>query len=879
MARISGSVSMPDKVIYTVGGTVQASGGTYISRDADEELLRSCRAGEFCYVLTARQMGKSSLMVATKERLATEGIHSVEIDLTEMGSKLSGLTAEQWYLGLMDLIVNQLDLDIDYMAWWDERAHLGPTQRLSQFLRQVMLEQVSEPVVIFIDEIDSTLNLDFTDDFFAAIRACYNARASDPAFKRLSFVLLGVATPTDLISDPQRTPFNIGRRVDLADFTERQAIPLADGLGLPPVEAGQILTWILDWTEGHPYLTQRLCAAAADSPTRTWDAAAVEKLVEKTFLGEQSAQDHNLRFVRDMLTQRAPDKAAVLKTYRRIHADKAVLDEERSLVKMHLKLSGVVKRKEGNLAIRNRIYDQVFNQEWIGQNMPRDWARRIAVISTILVLVLGGLFGYYRTYIQPQQTTEARAQAFIDNFRGTTSADVQITSLAGLFELSGYENRAKQLFYEELSPGEQRALFEKADPQGVGTQLVTVVKGLYVELENNDQDNQLLEAMAQPLHELDDPMAMNLVTEIVQWLTGHKAYAAGEYQQAVNAYSVAISLNDRNPGTYFDRGLAYAALGEPSQALADFETVLSLEEDWEERVRQAIERDGQLYAALWSERGTYQTLVALVPTPTSTPTSTAIPTPVPLAATPTWTSTNTPVPSTSTDMPTATPTVTPSPTRTPTPGIRLIPDNFYATWITEDQLYRSDDTRIRSKRIERAFQLTEMLNDRIGQVTGWQRTLEYWSDTVATPYLKSTYTISFDVYTGERVQEEDESVYISYWLPISMEPTSGMTITLLGNSWRVVGTERINLLGKEIDCWKLLNDFDILYSNAWWTYVSNPGFTEAYFDIATRLLVRYKQQESIYPKGVPPRLDSEIPYFYKFEMTLVETNLSIGGED
>ena len=87
---------MSDQVIYTVGGTVQASGGIYISRDADKELLRLCRLGEFCYVLTARQMGKSSLMVATMERLAEEGIRSVEIDLTEMGTELSGRSSGTW---------------------------------------------------------------------------------------------------------------------------------------------------------------------------------------------------------------------------------------------------------------------------------------------------------------------------------------------------------------------------------------------------------------------------------------------------------------------------------------------------------------------------------------------------------------------------------------------------------------------------------------------------------------------------------------------------------------------------------------------------------------------------------------------------------------
>ena len=33
--------------IYSVGGTVQASDGLYLTRKADEELLQLCRAGNF----------------------------------------------------------------------------------------------------------------------------------------------------------------------------------------------------------------------------------------------------------------------------------------------------------------------------------------------------------------------------------------------------------------------------------------------------------------------------------------------------------------------------------------------------------------------------------------------------------------------------------------------------------------------------------------------------------------------------------------------------------------------------------------------------------------------------------------------------------------
>ena len=73
---------MANQTIYTVGGTVQAGGGIYIPRKADDELLGYCRAGEFAFILSSRQVGKSSLMVRTARQLESEGIRSVIIDLS-----------------------------------------------------------------------------------------------------------------------------------------------------------------------------------------------------------------------------------------------------------------------------------------------------------------------------------------------------------------------------------------------------------------------------------------------------------------------------------------------------------------------------------------------------------------------------------------------------------------------------------------------------------------------------------------------------------------------------------------------------------------------------------------------------------------------------
>jgi flagellar biosynthesis GTPase FlhF len=356
--------------IYTVGGTVQAGSGLYIPRQADEELLNLCRAGEFAYVLSSRQMGKSSLMVRTAEQLAAEDITSVIIDLNQLGVQL---TAEAWYLGLLTTIEDHLMLETDGVSWWQAHTHLGLAQRLALFFREVLLTEVTGQAVIFIDEIDSTLSLDFTDDFFAVIRHLYNARATIPEFLRLSFVLIGVATPSDLIDDPKRTPFNIGQQVDLTDFTFKEARPFAQGLGLPRGQALQVLGWALKWTGGHPFLIQRLCQTIAGQPDRDWSETNVDQVVTKTFLGEMSDKDHNLQFVRDMLTKRAPDLAGVLSAYRAIRQELyPVPDEEQSPIMAHLKLSGIVYREKDVLRVRNRIYAEVFDVVWVEEMQQRE---------------------------------------------------------------------------------------------------------------------------------------------------------------------------------------------------------------------------------------------------------------------------------------------------------------------------------------------------------------------------------------------------------------------------------------------------------------------------------------------------------------------------
>src|SRR5205085_1346607 len=121
-------------------------------------------------------------------------------------------------------------------------------------------------VVVFVDEIDSVRTLPFSvDEFFAGIRECYNQRSECIKMERLSFCLLGVAAPTELIRDTRTTPFNIGRRIELHDFSLDEAASFAPALGRDGAIGMRLLRRILYWTGGHPYLTQRLCLSVAEN--------------------------------------------------------------------------------------------------------------------------------------------------------------------------------------------------------------------------------------------------------------------------------------------------------------------------------------------------------------------------------------------------------------------------------------------------------------------------------------------------------------------------------------------------------------------------------------------------------------------------------------
>jgi adenylate cyclase len=367
---------------YQVGGSLTSNAPSYVERQSDVELYAALKQGNFCYVLNSRQMGKSSLLVRTKHRLQEEGFKCTAIDMTNIGSE--NITPLQWYKGIVAELWTGFKLlnKLNFKNWWKEQEDFSYVQKLNNFIEELLEVQFPQDrLFIFIDEIDSTLSLDFSvDDFFALIRFCYNQRALNYNYKRITFAIFGVATPSDLIKDRTRTPFNIGQAIQLKGFELQEAGSLAAGLKLKEGNSQEVLKQILGWTGGQPFLTQKLCNIVTNFSANSVDSQLtiapgteadwVEKIVRSGIVEHWESQDEpeHLRTIRDRIERQGKYTGRMLGIYQKILQGFAVKTDD-SREQIELLLSGLVVRDQGLLDVKNRIYQEVFNLDWVEKQL------------------------------------------------------------------------------------------------------------------------------------------------------------------------------------------------------------------------------------------------------------------------------------------------------------------------------------------------------------------------------------------------------------------------------------------------------------------------------------------------------------------------------
>ena len=355
-----------------IGGSVGVGEACYIERKADQDLYESLKRRECCCIFNSRQMGKSSLRVHMIDKLQHEGFYCVTIDPQTIGVNS---TQEQWYGSVATSLIDGFGLDdsFDLDDWISEHQHLSPIAWLDAVLSKVLLTEISAPIVIFVEEIDRLRSLSFSiDDFFLLIRSCYERRALDAKYNRLNFVLIGVTTPRDLIRSNDHSNFNIGREIELAGFRLDEASAFLEGMrGLVP-DPKAVLSEVLSWTGGQPFLTQKLLgitlqyldhAAVTNSDNL---AEQIRNIVQSKVIDNWESQDQpeHLRTLQDrILLIDEGDKGVLLGLYKQILENGSIVSDDND-DEIRLRLTGLVVKDKGRLRIYNPIYKLVFDLDW-----------------------------------------------------------------------------------------------------------------------------------------------------------------------------------------------------------------------------------------------------------------------------------------------------------------------------------------------------------------------------------------------------------------------------------------------------------------------------------------------------------------------------------
>ncbi len=261
-------------------GAIPPGSAYYIERAIDRQILQAIHRGDGLILIKGpRQIGKTSLIAQTVARLRSEGRRAFVTDVEALGGAALH-SADSLVSAMIRNLKGQLNRGgggpIPETPGGE--AGLLPGEMLERFLENELLKHGSDatPIVWVLDEVDNIFAREFRDEIFALFRSWYNSRAFEPTgiWRNLTMVISFATEAHLFITDLNQSPFNVGTRFTLADFSPAEVESLNErlGAGLPPADLSR-LTGLLG---GHPYLNHRALAgiAAGETDLRSLEAMA-----------------------------------------------------------------------------------------------------------------------------------------------------------------------------------------------------------------------------------------------------------------------------------------------------------------------------------------------------------------------------------------------------------------------------------------------------------------------------------------------------------------------------------------------------------------------------------------------------------------------------
>ncbi len=235
------------------GGQVPLDSAFYVERAAIEATCYKTvlQPGGLIRIKAARRMGKTSLMARILRQANQQGCHTVFLSF-QLADKAIFQDLDQflrWFcanVGLGLQLPNQLD---DH---WDDL--FGSKISCKIYFEQYLLSQISQPLVLALDDVDRLFQYpDLADEFFGLLRAWHEEAKNRDIWKKLRLVVAH-STEVYIPLNVNQSPFNVGLPIELGAFNEAQVQDLAQRYGLEwsVQQAEQLIALI----GGYPYLVQ-----------------------------------------------------------------------------------------------------------------------------------------------------------------------------------------------------------------------------------------------------------------------------------------------------------------------------------------------------------------------------------------------------------------------------------------------------------------------------------------------------------------------------------------------------------------------------------------------------------------------------------------------
>lgn len=332
--------------------------GLYVDRVADMQLREIIHdMGRPGYILVARQMGKTNLLINAKKKLEGPEDIFAYIDLSNRYD-----TDRECFRSIIDTILETNAERLESIAnevFSDRESKNAAAHREHARELRKILKSIKGKLIISLDEIDSLTSADYSDKIFAHVRSIYFERINFKEYERLSYIISGVAEPSEIIKDKSISPFNIGQKILLGDFSysEFESFIIKAGLGFQE----SIRKRIFHWCNGNPRLSWEVCSFLEDISAMGLDIteSEVDKTVRDLYLTkfDRPPVDH----IRALVEYDKELREAVIAI---IYEKSGALSDR---VKSRLYLAGILGSdyEFGSVRIKNKVIEESLDENWL----------------------------------------------------------------------------------------------------------------------------------------------------------------------------------------------------------------------------------------------------------------------------------------------------------------------------------------------------------------------------------------------------------------------------------------------------------------------------------------------------------------------------------